>query len=716
MNYHEGHSWRFSNQLIARAISFKLVIFLTFVASIQVEASSAIDSLKQEIKVAPDTQKIQLIDELVWEYSTSNADSAIFWGKRAVAIADDLKDFKYKAKANNVLGLAYYQKGRFNEAIRHYVKALEFNKKAEAQEQLAANYNNLGLAYFQIGDYKDALDYQLKSLQIKESLNDSLKLAHAYNNIGLIYNALGDYKDALNNYQKSLKLYKFFDDHYSIGGTYSNMGIIYHKKGDYQKAKEYYRKSLKVNDSIGRLTLQANVYNNLGITYSEEGAFYKGQEYFEKALAIGKEVNKSKAVLESYFNLGENHYKRKNLDSAIFFLKKAEEIALDIAMKPKLVDIYQMTAKCYEKLDSSQKALAYYKEYADWKDSVWDLENQKALQQARAKYESREKKKEIELLEKHDQLMQARIEKQNIIIYACIAIVIVLIALSGLLAHNHKKRKKAYEKLEQHEQRLKEKQKAIEQQNEELKQMNEEKNNFIRILAHDLRNPLSQMQGMADLILMDAENLQVEHKENLEYIKEASNHANNMIAKLLDINALENKTIQPQSEQTDLGTILEKVVSQYQNKAKEKSISIQWEIPSGFAQLYTDPYYCRQVFDNLINNALKYSPKGSKVYLKAYEEADALVTVVQDEGPGISQEEQQKLFQKFQKLSSKPTGNEPSTGLGLSIVKKYVEALNGEVWCESKEGEGTRFLVKLPKAGNGLNKGLKEKDEQQEVT
>ncbi len=103
-----------------------------------------------------------------------------------------------------------------------------------------------------------------------------------------------------------------------------------------------------------------------------------------------------------------------------------------------------------------------------------------------------------------------------------------------------------------------------------------------------------------------------------------------------------------------------------------------------------------QVIDNLISNALKYSPFDTTITIRVKAKSDNVRLEVEDEGPGISEEEMPKLFGKFARLSAQPTGGEHSTGLGLSIVKKMVEAMNGKVWCESEPGKGATFIVELP--------------------
>ena len=108
-----------------------------------------------------------------------------------------------------------------------------------------------------------------------------------------------------------------------------------------------------------------------------------------------------------------------------------------------------------------------------------------------------------------------------------------------------------------------------------------------------------------------------------------------------------------------------------------------------------------QVLENLVSNAVKYSPPGKNIFVRLKRLPAAARCEVQDEGPGLSAEDQKKLFGKFARLSAKPTGGEHSTGLGLSIVKKMVEAMKGQVWCESEPGKGATFIVSLPASVEG---------------
>lgn len=134
----------------------------------------------------------------------------------------------------------------------------------------------------------------------------------------------------------------------------------------------------------------------------------------------------------------------------------------------------------------------------------------------------------------------------------------------------------------------------------------------------------------------------------------------------------------------------------FKDHLQQKQLNLKLDINDTYAMV--DPNYMTQVYENLVSNAIKFSPKNKNIHIKIWEEGDKIRSLVSDEGPGISVEDQGKLFGKFQVLSSKPTGGEKSTGLGLSIVKKYVEAMKGRVWCESELGKGANFYIDLEKA------------------
>lgn len=233
--------------------------------------------------------------------------------------------------------------------------------------------------------------------------------------------------------------------------------------------------------------------------------------------------------------------------------------------------------------------------------------------------------------------------------------------------------------------------------NEELINLNNEKNNLIGIVAHDLKSPLNQIKGLISVIKISADSLDEGTKKYIDIIEGSATRLNEMIAKILDIEAIESKSLNLNMQAINLSNLLEECVERYKLTAESKLISLHSSIEKGL-MAEVDPDFANQVFENLISNAIKFSPKRLNIHISLSFKNGQIIGAVKDEGPGINQEDMKKLFGKYQKLSAKPTGDETSTGLGLSIVKKFVEAMGGQIWCESEAGKGASFFVSFQPA------------------
>jgi len=261
---------------------------------------------------------------------------------------------------------------------------------------------------------------------------------------------------------------------------------------------------------------------------------------------------------------------------------------------------------------------------------------------------------------------------------------------------------RAYEEIAQTSQHLKSAnenivaQKAIiEDQNNVLLKVNKEKNNIIGILAHDLRNPLSTAQSMASFIGMQSGHLTDEQRQALDIIYRAMERMNDMIKKILDVKAIESQNLKVELSPVDMLEIVSSVAQTFASDLSNKQIDLTMRVPEDPVWVQADQNYLVQVIDNLLSNAIKFSYPGSGIVIIIERQAHEVLFSVKDNGPGLTGDDHKKLFNKYQKLSAKPTGGEQSLGLGLSIVKKYVEAMNGHVWCESVPGEGATFYVGL---------------------
>lgn len=232
--------------------------------------------------------------------------------------------------------------------------------------------------------------------------------------------------------------------------------------------------------------------------------------------------------------------------------------------------------------------------------------------------------------------------------------------------------------------------------NEELQRLNELKNKFLGIAAHDLRGPLANIQLAADFLLNQFDTLpRASMEEMLQSIDRQAQYMSTLISDLLDVTQIEAGKLDLNPEPVDLVDFLAEAVKHFAKIAAPKETRVLLEAnPVGTVE--ADPVRLRQVVDNLISNAIKYSPPGSTVTVSAEKIESGWRVNVEDEGPGITEEDRQRLFQEFARLSAKPTGGEKSTGLGLAISRRVVETHGGKIGVDSEPGHGSTFWFTLP--------------------
>lgn len=237
----------------------------------------------------------------------------------------------------------------------------------------------------------------------------------------------------------------------------------------------------------------------------------------------------------------------------------------------------------------------------------------------------------------------------------------------------------------------------LEQKNIQLEILNQEKNHFLSIATHDLRNPLTTIYTAADLITEELKDkISSETKEFLEMIKQSSKFMRSLIEELLDVSVIDSGKLSIHLEPVNLMDLIRNNVALNRVIAGRKQITVEYHCANDLPVLQLDRKKIEQVLNNLISNAIKYSFPQSKVEIHSKCESSNLVISVSDEGQGIPPAEMDKLFKPFSRTSAKATSGESSTGLGLVIVRKIVEAHNGRVWAESQVKKGSTFYISLP--------------------
>jgi two-component system sensor histidine kinase/response regulator len=232
---------------------------------------------------------------------------------------------------------------------------------------------------------------------------------------------------------------------------------------------------------------------------------------------------------------------------------------------------------------------------------------------------------------------------------------------------------------------------------EKVKARTQKIEELISTVAHDLRSPLNQIRAIISLIHIDFPNLIPAQKNYIDMIFQAANRLKTMINRILDLNAIEYRDVNVKLERANLTEIIRGVAGQVSELCAEKNIKVSTSGLNNehFAQV--DSGYFIQVLENLLSNAIKFSPPNKNIFIEAENHHSTIKIKVRDEGPGLTEEDMKRIFQKYQQLSARPSSGEESSGLGLYLAKKYVETMNGKIWCESNPGNGAVFIVELSK-------------------
>lgn len=226
-----------------------------------------------------------------------------------------------------------------------------------------------------------------------------------------------------------------------------------------------------------------------------------------------------------------------------------------------------------------------------------------------------------------------------------------------------------------------------------LKELDRLKSDFIHTVSHDLRSPLTATLGYAELLERTGP-LNQSQQEFLHRLRGSVQHITTLVNDLLDLGRLE-AGFDTRREAVHLDSVLKYTLDMLDSQIKKKKLTLTTEIAPHLKPLRANPIRIRQMVDNLIGNAVKYSPEGGSVHVSMSMQDEQVIFKVKDTGPGIPPEEQAQIFEKFYRASTAPKEAEGS-GLGLAIVKSIVDSHQGRVWVESTVGEGSTFVVLLP--------------------
>lgn len=618
-----------------------LALSLGATKTVSAEKNPVVDSLNAVIEATEnDTTKVDLLIALSEEFKDNDKVKAIEILNSAMKFAKTANSKIRQASILRAMGSVYIGQADLDKATQVLFSSIKISEDIKEWEGAASAYILLGRLHMEKGlddnASKNALKYFIKSLDALEKAGNKKRIAAVLNNIGTAYGSMNDYSTAIVYLLKSLKIREEIKDDAGIASTLSNIGLIYSHQNDYDKALVYQMKSLVIRERIGDKKMIANSLNNIGDVYAAKGDYDKAIEWLKKGL-------------ESALETGNKYFEKNS---------------------------YNGLTEVYEAKNDFANALIYARKYEELKDMMLNAESDEQIQELETKYETEKKEKTIQNLTKEQLAKETEIVRRRTV-NTFVLIGASVIALVLLFTYRTYRQKQ--------------------EANELLTKLDKEKNEFLGIAAHDLKNPLQTIIGYCQMQTSYFDKLSKEKiLKQTNNIEITSARMLDLVSNLLDINAIEEGLIKVNKEKTALFPLLEKITYGIENQASHKGIKVHLETTEKNIEVITDALLLRQIIENLLSNGIKYSPESSEVVLRCAKTNGRIEIAIIDSGPGIPADEQELLFKKFSRLSTRPTAGESSHGLGLSIVKKLSDLLSIEVSFESEQGKGSTFKLLLP--------------------
>lgn len=611
-------------------------------------------------------------------------------------VTDSLKNELGKAASQkekiNILyeiSKAYYSKSDANSALENNNILLETISKYGTKADSAKYFRLTGLIYLKMAWFDKSLDNLMRSQQLFAETGDSNLHARSLMNIGIVHDNMGNIPMSLAYYNKALNYYKRNNDEAGMADCELNIAIILTKQQNYEKACENLISAAGIYEKTGNTSNLAAAYINLGLTYKKMDNYALAIDYLNRANEIWKLDDDQYHICHYHLNMGEIMLDLGKPEQALEHLTTAEKLAAHLGAKDIEVRAYEFLADYNAKVNNFKMAYSYLNKSKLLNDSILNAETTDKVNQIQYHYEIAKRETENEKLVKQNLNKELQISKKNLTLYILSGIILLIAVLVILLVNQNRLKRDANHQLEA-------KNNLIEAQKDELIKLNASKDKFLSILAHDIKNPLSSIYGISELLVKDYDKLTPDEKKVFtQDIHTLSTNLFEIINTLLSWSTSQSGLIAYRPKTFDISVLTAKTIHNLETVAKQKDIKILNQAGESVL-VVADENMMYSVLHNLINNAIKFSYPGSDIKIMT-SLADKFVEIsVIDSGMGLSPENQEKLFRYDQHFLGKGTAGESGTGLGLILCNDFVQKNGGTIRVESNLKKGSTFVFTVP--------------------
>ncbi len=633
------------------------------------------------------------VEALIFWYS-AKYDSAIHFYRKVMEMPDldDVKPFKSRS-ANNI-GTLYSMYGEYDSSRKYLEISLSIDQQLENMRGITKNYYDLGVLYKRLDMYEVSLGYYLKALDYQEKDKDTFRLVHSLNAIGNLYTLMNRYDKALVVYRRALEMDLASQQVDVLAQTNNNISVVYLDGFGNPDSTIYYCERGLEHLTERSIDNYISLHNNMGEAYLQLNMPDLAYKYHRKSMERFSENKKPLIHSRQYFSLANYFFATGNMDSARYYTGKSMEKAVEVqSLKMRDLNL-KMLSKIDSALGNYLLSLKHYQKASQINDSILSSEHIKRLSELDFIYETEKKEAENQYLREQNELKSEVIRNQKRLNWITL-VAFVFFGLFLFTQYNSKRKVlKKNREIIQH-------QAEIEAKNKQLTDLISTKDKFFSIISHDLRGPFNSLLPLLNAIIDDYHMISEEEKlKMLKAISKSSENTYNLLVNLLDWSRSQQGRIKAQKEVFRLSDVVTEVFEFVQARAHAKNHSL---ISPGFndCQVETDRQLLSNILINLVNNSIKFTPAGGTISLHCSKEQQMLTICVRDNGIGIPADQISSLFRLDSDINRVGTEQELGTGLGLILVKEYVDLLGGTIHVESNDDplsteRGSVFCVSLP--------------------
>jgi signal transduction histidine kinase len=623
-------------------------------------------------------------------------DSALYFANRAELMLqrndpETLLPYVFKSK-----GQIYENKRVTERSLLYYRKAYDEFIKLENYIEIGNCALKMGNLYYDMANYSEAYFFYLQSLNAYEKENDQLGIARMENNLGNVSFDMGRLVEAEKHYRKAYEIYVEIGLDNEAYGALSNIGLIFYERELYDSALVFYQEVMNELDpdslsSSKQRYILSFVYNNAALAYDDQGEQELALEYYQKGLYLANLGDDQHTAGTVYVNLGSLFGEMGNQDSALYYLHRALQIAQQRGFRDLELEVYEELAKLHANKGSYASAYNWMVRYDTLYKAIFNEDQTKEIMRLRSMYEQ-------EINEQEIQQLQSETQVQKMLNKLFIIFIVVIVALAIIIAVNLRSKKHTNQMLAERNLQISNAIQKLSESENELQKLNKSKDRIFSVVAHDLRNPVAAVTGFSELLYDNFDEFPAEtQKEYLLQILQGTQRIQNLLENLLIWARSQMKAVKYEPMTIEVQELLNECVREMKANLDHKKVECLMDVEPNCI-VFADKAMMHTVFRNLVINAIKFSFPGGKIRITSESSETGCKIMVSDEGIGIQPEIQEKLFSTNNVVSTPGTTGESGSGLGLVICKEFLERNQGSIQVESEPGNGSTFIVSLPKS------------------